>query len=213
MTPEEYTIAAERTINHDLSPDEQLKAQLMGIVVETGEILGEYKRSLYQGKPLDVKAVLDECGDVLWSVANLRRLRGEKFDPSQSEKWIYIDDIDDGLDSFLLEAMASALNPNALTFLEAHLVTLVCSLGGTIEGVMEANVAKLKARYPAGFPVIEEERVETMVILTLEVPPQLAEDAAKLQEMIDAKLAAAHDAAGALDDPDWPANCMCETCY
>jgi hypothetical protein len=28
-------------------------------------------------------------------------------------------------------------------------------MGGTMEGVMEANVAKLKRRYPAGFPVKE----------------------------------------------------------
>lgn len=166
MTPAEYTIAAERTINHDLTPREQMRAQMMGIVVETAEILGEYKRHLYQGKPLDVNAVLDECGDVLWSVANLRRMRGEKFDPIGAIG-IFPSSIapSSGVGFERLHTlMASALNPNDLTHFEARLAALIIENGGTVEGVMIRNVAKLKARYPAGFPVTEEENVRRLIV-------------------------------------------------
>lgn len=100
MTPAEYTAAAERTINRDLTPDEQLGAQALGLMAEAGEVANDIKKHLYQGRELDKAHVLEECGDTLWSLANLIRM-----------------------------------------------------MGGTIEGVMEANVAKLKARYPDGFPV------------------------------------------------------------
>ena len=164
MTPAEYTIAAERTINHDLAPDEQLKAQLMGIVVETGEILGEFKKHMYQGKPLNRQAVLDECGDVLWSLANLRRIRGEEFDPAGAiarYPSILTPSIGATQDKLLrLMRFAMMIGAGSMIF-DASLAALILENGGTVEGVMIRNVAKLRARYPAGFPVTEEESMVT----------------------------------------------------
>ncbi len=106
MTPKEYTIAAERTVNHALTPDEQLGAQALGLMAEAGEVANAIKKHLYQNRPLNAEHILEECGDTLWSLANIIRM-----------------------------------------------------MGGNIETVMSANVAKLKARYPDGFPVVAEETV------------------------------------------------------
>lgn len=91
MTPDEYQRLAARTecdqvrslkrINEagtapylESGPAQQLLPVrlghgALGIVKEGGELLAEYERWVYYGRPLDLQRVKDELGDVLWYAA------------------------------------------------------------------------------------------------------------------------------------------------
>lgn len=70
----------------------------MGLATESGEFVDQLKRHVFYNKPLDLKNLKEEAGDLLWYLA------------------IALDEI-----------------------------------GLSFDEVMEANIAKLKARYPKGF--------------------------------------------------------------
>jgi len=47
---------------------------VIGLGTESGEMLDQFKRHIYYGKPLDVVNVKEELGDVMWYLMNLCRL-------------------------------------------------------------------------------------------------------------------------------------------
>lgn len=68
MTPNEYQKLAARTMNHELSWEEQGKHALHGMVGEIGELHSIYQKK-YQGHPFDENHAKKELGDLLWFIA------------------------------------------------------------------------------------------------------------------------------------------------
>jgi NTP pyrophosphatase (non-canonical NTP hydrolase) len=98
MHLDEYQVAAARTLNPALDTDRRLMDAAAGLAEEAGEVLGQVRKAVYVGHPLDRERVVKELGDALWCLA----------------------------------AVATTLDVR-------------------LEEVAEANVAKLRARYPEGF--------------------------------------------------------------
>jgi NTP pyrophosphatase (non-canonical NTP hydrolase) len=70
---DEYQAAAARTINPSLSDEQRLLDAAAGLAEEAGEVLGQVRKHLMQGRPLDREAVAQELGDALWCIAIVAR--------------------------------------------------------------------------------------------------------------------------------------------
>ena len=68
MELNEYQKLAARTINKDLTCEEQGKHTLHGMVGEIGELHSLYQKK-YQGHPFDEEHAKKEVGDQLWFIA------------------------------------------------------------------------------------------------------------------------------------------------
>lgn len=60
-----------RTVRSDLPERDRLLMGALGISGEAGEVADSLKKMLFHGHPLDVPAVADELGDVMWYVVLL----------------------------------------------------------------------------------------------------------------------------------------------
>lgn len=103
LTFNEYQRLAMRTINKDLSPDQNLMNAMLGLAGETGECCDLVKKNHFQdGRDIDEK-LFDELGDIQWyvmlaalskgwtlediaayNIEKLRRRYPEGFDPERS---------------------------------------------------------------------------------------------------------------------------------
>lgn len=102
MNLEEYRINRRRTMNFDLNIEEQRLNAALGLG-ESGELQNIVKKEVYHGHPVDVLAILDEAGDILfyldwiletygWTLENamignvnkLRKRYPQGFDPERS---------------------------------------------------------------------------------------------------------------------------------
>ena len=70
MNANEYQVKASRTMNPNLTEEEERNHALFGLVAEVGEICSIYQKEL-QGHPIDENHLRKECGDVLWFFAEL----------------------------------------------------------------------------------------------------------------------------------------------
>jgi NTP pyrophosphatase (non-canonical NTP hydrolase) len=70
MTFGEYQKLAARTINPNLSTEEQIKHSLYGLSGETGEISSLFQKEL-QGHELNQLDLMKEIGDALWMLCEL----------------------------------------------------------------------------------------------------------------------------------------------
>lgn len=135
----------------------------LGLVNEAGEVGGKVKKAMRDGvlathgriEPERAKAILDECGDVLWYLAQLGRELGfELVDPH---------DDDPGAGRHLprdLPALALVLSMRCVNvsgmglmdpgFVVASLSGIVRTLGSSLGEVAEANIAKLTGRAERG---------------------------------------------------------------
>lgn len=72
LNPTDYrarSLARSRQGTEPLDARQRLLALYgLGITGEAGEVADEIKKLLFHGKPLDVKILLAECGDVLWYI-------------------------------------------------------------------------------------------------------------------------------------------------
>ena len=66
---DEYQVAAARTMNPALDTDRRLMDAAAGLAEEAGEVLGQVRKALYVGHPLDRDRVVKELGDALWCLA------------------------------------------------------------------------------------------------------------------------------------------------
>ena len=156
MTLNEYQTAAARTIATDDTVDMERHA-LHGLTAEIGELLD----SCY-GKDLD--HTIKECGDVCWMVAELCTAHG----------W-FLGDIVHGLGgSWGMSCAVQAAIANGLLngtyqkVLQGHecdvetakralgdifrnVMGVAGCCGSAPDDVLQTNIDKLKARYPAGF--------------------------------------------------------------
>lgn len=66
VVPNDYTLAALRTLDINLTTGQRLMEGLIGMNSEAGEALDFWKKAEFQGHRLDEKAIALELGDVLW---------------------------------------------------------------------------------------------------------------------------------------------------
>ena len=74
-----YQELAERTINKNLTTDEQINHALFGMSGEVGEILSIYQKQ-YQGHEIDEEEIKKEVGDLIWFVAEYCTVMGWEMD-------------------------------------------------------------------------------------------------------------------------------------
>ena len=98
MNLDDYQQAAARTMNPALDRERRLMDAAAGLAEEAGEVLGQVRKALYVGHPLDEERLTRELGDALWCLS-----------------------------------------------------ALATSLDVPLDAVAEANLAKLRARFPDGF--------------------------------------------------------------
>jgi NTP pyrophosphatase (non-canonical NTP hydrolase) len=65
----DYQNAAARTINRALTDDQRLLDAAAGLAEEAGEVLGQVRKHVMQGRPLDRAELVAELGDALWCIA------------------------------------------------------------------------------------------------------------------------------------------------
>ena len=71
MDSETFRIDVLRTVRKDLPERDRLLMGALGISGEAVEVADALKKMLFHGHPLDVPAVADELGDVMWYVVLL----------------------------------------------------------------------------------------------------------------------------------------------
>ncbi|HUW47254.1 MAG TPA: nucleoside triphosphate pyrophosphohydrolase family protein [Patescibacteria group bacterium] len=76
MKPIEYQEEAKRTMNFDLTHNEQLSMLAMGLSGESGEVTDYLKKVVYHDHPYSGKKLCDELGDVMWYLSNLAYING-----------------------------------------------------------------------------------------------------------------------------------------
>jgi NTP pyrophosphatase (non-canonical NTP hydrolase) len=69
MDLDSYQSSARRTINAALGERERLFDAAAGLAEEAGEVLGEIRKHLYQGRTLDRATLAEELGDALWCLS------------------------------------------------------------------------------------------------------------------------------------------------
>ena len=70
-----YQTLAARTINPNLTAEEQEMHALFLLSAEVGELHGLYQKA-YQGHDLDDEHIKKELGDILWGIAEMCTARG-----------------------------------------------------------------------------------------------------------------------------------------
>lgn len=75
MTANEYQELASRTMNYELTTEDQQYHALHGMVGEIGEIHSIFQK-VYQGHELDQEHIKKELGDLLWFIAEFCTVGG-----------------------------------------------------------------------------------------------------------------------------------------
>jgi NTP pyrophosphatase (non-canonical NTP hydrolase) len=69
MTLDEYQQAALRTINPALDDRDRLLDASAGLAEESAEVLGLVRKRVFQQRPIDDAAFVEELGDALWCLS------------------------------------------------------------------------------------------------------------------------------------------------
>lgn len=70
MELNKYQEYAQRT-SSTIRQNDKIINGCMGLNGEAGECIDIIKKYMFQGHPLDTEKLIDECGDVLWYIAEL----------------------------------------------------------------------------------------------------------------------------------------------
>ena len=76
----DYQIAAARTANSTLTPDDALLDAAAGLAEEAGEVLALVRKQRFQGRPFDRGDMITELGDALWCLASVATSLGVTLD-------------------------------------------------------------------------------------------------------------------------------------
>lgn len=71
MSNKEYQLEVQRTVRFDLEKEERIKSFIMGLAGETGKVIELIKKYFYHDQKLDMIALIDELGDLLWYFTNI----------------------------------------------------------------------------------------------------------------------------------------------
>lgn len=75
MNFDEYQRAARRTQNLKLDGEQMMHHALFGMASEVGEVLSIFQKE-FQGHEITREKIIDECGDILWMMAELADAAG-----------------------------------------------------------------------------------------------------------------------------------------
>jgi len=169
-----YQKDAMRTIGVFDDTDDMMVFAALEIGAECGEVCNLVYKHIYQGHPLDVEKIKLELGDVMWGVAAIHAsMKSVMTMPVKSEyragnakqpfrqritraslrleKWAGIVAAD--TETYVVSGTGLYLDDvrNAARMVFRLLCTIADCLGLSPFDVMDANIAKLKRRYPDGF--------------------------------------------------------------
>lgn len=166
MTLDEYQSLACRTsqwqpTHPNYRQEEHRTYGEISLAGESGELVDAIKKSVFHGKR-DNEKILNECGDVAWSVACLCEVHGLHFDEIALCGMLKASDLDitrDALDLFAFAAESIKWSQRSkivdLGFDLANVIAGIVSIsqraGSSLEEVLAGNVAKLRKRYPDGY--------------------------------------------------------------
>ncbi len=128
---------------------------------ETGELVDAVKKRIFHGRRDDEK-IVNECGDVAWSIACLCEVHGLDFAEVAESALPRVTDLPLATEAFcLVYAASDSINDSqagnlnglfaGLSVAIASIIAIARDMGATFEGVLIANVNKLRKRYPYGY--------------------------------------------------------------
>lgn len=158
MNLHEYQIAAERTMGSETSAEARLINSVLGIAGESAEIAKEMHSQ-------NLGLVLEECGDLLWYIAQLHKACGESIGDTvirplnwgeqnaMRELWSLSGMMaDTAKKRYFHGKVVSDFQFVSLARGLAQVVYCILKLQGTtVEEACDLNVAKLLKRHPHGF--------------------------------------------------------------
>lgn len=163
MKLKKYRKEAHRTVNKDLSREALEENLLWGLAGEAGEVIDLIKKVVYHGHDADRDTLRGELGDVCWYIAGLLDLHKIPdnevscyLDGSWARTWDFSLDLRYACNKLI---QASALvQTGGGTYVRRNLTDCLISIEQisalydlTLSDVFEANVDKLRERYPSGF--------------------------------------------------------------
>ena len=148
MTWDEYVKASARTIPDDMPVETQWQIARLGAIGEAGEVCDIVKKHIGQGHDLDAGKVLEELGDVCWYVALAARLDGSRIRAMRSLSSSTTFELSILLAEYCFKVRNGAISRSAAL---AVVMAFAERLGSDLPHVLDANVAKLRKRYPDGF--------------------------------------------------------------
>lgn len=128
----------------------------MGVASETGELLTTMKANLYYNKPIDRENIKEELGDILWFCAYMFDTMGQTMtDGGDFPPEVKIEDaclMLAGLAGSVSKGVFDGEGPRVISSRLEGVICLVAVItnyfGLTTDEVTEANITKLKKRYP-----------------------------------------------------------------
>jgi NTP pyrophosphatase (non-canonical NTP hydrolase) len=128
---------------------------IMGLAGESGELIDIIKKHTAHGVPADAEKILLECGDVLWYLTFL----SDQFEVAPHLWAVHpvkapLPQLAIGLAKYAglvgINAQAGDFWRSLAGGVVAHLDAIAAVFGYTRQNCIDANVAKLSRRYPAG---------------------------------------------------------------
>lgn len=156
-----YQHQAARTLNPALSDEDHLLNFALGLIGELGELADEYKKHKHQGHELRSDKVIDEAGDMTWYIAgamnyfaiDLSRINILPATTADDIHTILLANNHVNALSILLTSPESdrhLIQVNILQLLSL-LAALLATHGTTLNATFDANINKLRRRYPDAF--------------------------------------------------------------
>lgn len=133
---------------------ERLLHAAIGLCTESGELLDAYKKHIFYGKPLDHVNIKEELGDICWYMAIVCDVVHDMpgMIASGGSKPLLEIVV---LNQLCANLLAGYTDPRTWGDLFGPITRAVinqCVLHGfTLDEVLEANIAKLRVRYPEKF--------------------------------------------------------------
>lgn len=155
MKWEQYVVESARTVAGHGKAD-SLDHAVIGYFTECGEFVDQYKKHMFYGRELDKTNLIEELGDMCWYLALAERHGRNLIKHGLLIKYESTDDI-----------VEHVMKHSNLSIYSALLVKSLCKyLDLSFEGVLEANIAKLKKRYPEKFVdvVVRDYKAEASMI-------------------------------------------------
>ena len=143
--------------------DYDLQHAAMGMITETGELVDNYKRRVVYGKKLDIINLTEEIGDCMWYAALAYDVL------HQPMEWTLVEEVKEAIDLPEFEQLtmlnaASTVFSGGVVMKEPpdELLAWLNNFMGmlqiyadrhiiTLQQAAEANIAKLRKRFPNGF--------------------------------------------------------------
>ncbi len=173
MNPREYQLEAIKFKNNDLTHNQSINNWLMGMIGEFGELVDILKKIVFHSHPVDKEKLSKEIGDVFWYSSVFAHDNDIDFsrlvlNPFIVENHNHL--VDFCFEMFCdLNSLVRNRHYNSCLYEDLHefvsSMVSICYFFNFVPGeIMEQNIKKLSARYPAGFsPADSINRVENKV--------------------------------------------------